>query len=49
MNLKSVQLQLTPEDVSQVLHITLDDDCEQALAFVKTVLAKQVEKALQHH
>lgn len=49
MTLKPVQLPLSVEDVTEILHIALDEDPERALSFVKTVLAKQVEKALQRH
>lgn len=49
MNLKPVHIQLQPDQVNEILHIALDEDPERALAFVKTVLAKQVEKALQRH
>jgi hypothetical protein len=49
MNLKPIQLTLDAEDVRSVLQIALDDDAQQALAFVKTVIAKKVEKALQRH
>ena len=49
MNLKPVQLPLSVDDVTVILHIALDDDPERALNFVKTVLAKQVEKALRRH
>jgi hypothetical protein len=49
MTLKPVQLPLSVEDVTEILHIALDEDPERALNFVKTVLAKQVEKALQRH
>jgi len=49
MNLKPVQIQLETADVQRILQIALDDDTVQALAFVQTVLAKKVEKALQRH
>ena len=49
MNLKPVQLQLETEDVRRVLQVALDDDAQQALALIKTVFAKKVEKALQRH
>ncbi|MDZ7580807.1 MAG: hypothetical protein U5R30_09360 [Deltaproteobacteria bacterium] len=49
MNLKPIQLQLNTEEVRRVLQVALDDDAQQALALVKTVLAKKVEKALQRH
>jgi hypothetical protein len=50
MNIKPIQLQLSSEDVTRILGIALDDDDGgRALDFVKTVLAKKVEKALQRH
>ena len=49
MNLKPVQLRLETEEVRRILQAALDDDSQEALAFVKTVLAKKAEKALQRH
>ena len=49
MNLKRVRIELDPAEIQQVLSIALDDNKEQALAFIKKKLAKQVEKALQPH
>ncbi len=49
MNLKNIHIELDTSDIQQIMSITLDDDRDQALAFIKTRLAKQVEKALQHH
>jgi hypothetical protein len=49
MNLKPVQLQLETEEVRRILQVTLDEDAHQALDFVKNVLAKKVEKALQRY
>lgn len=49
MNLKPVQLQLTIDDIDEIMHISLDDDHDRALIFVKAILAKRVEKALQRH
>ena len=48
-NLKPVQICLKTEEINRVLHAALDDDAQEALAFIKTVLAKKVEKALQRH
>ena len=47
MSLKPIPLTLDTEEVRSVLRIALDDDAQQALAFVKTVLAQKVEKALK--
>ncbi len=49
MNLQPVQLRLDTEEVRRVLQIALDGDARQAVTFVKEVLAKKVEKALQRH
>jgi hypothetical protein len=49
MNLKPVQLQLTTDDIDEIMHISLDDDNDRALIFVKVILAKRVEKALRRH
>lgn len=49
MNLKSVQLRLETDEVRRILQAALDEDASQALALVKDVLAKKVEKALQRH
>lgn len=49
MNLKPVQLRLETEEVRRILQVALDDDAQEALALVKTALAKKVEKALQRH
>ena len=49
MNLKPIQLRLETDEVRRILQVALDDDTQGALALVKTVLAKKVEKALQRH
>jgi hypothetical protein len=49
MNLKPVQLRLETEEVRWILQVSLDDDAQQALVFVKTILARKVEKAHQRH
>ncbi len=49
MNLKKVRIELDTAEIQQVISIALDDDKEQALAFIKKNLVKQVEKALQPH
>lgn len=49
MNVKPIQLTLSAEEVTEILRIALDEDREQALWFMKTVLAKHVEKTLQRH
>ena len=47
MNLKPVQLRLETEEVRGILQASLDDDPQQALTIVKTVLAGKIEKALR--
>lgn len=49
MTLKPVQLRLETEEVRRILQVTLDGDAQAALDFVKNVLARRVEKALQRH
>ena len=49
MNLKRVAIQLEPAQVKEVLKIALDDDADSALDFIKTVLFRQIDKALQRH
>ena len=46
MNLKNVHIELDISDIQKALSIALDDDRDQTQAFIKTRLAKQVEKAL---
>jgi hypothetical protein len=49
MTLKQVNIELSISQVQQVLAISLDDDAEKALEFIKENLLKQVQKALQRH
>jgi len=49
MNLKPAHIELEVNEIKRVFAIALDDDKEQALEFIKQVLAKRVEKALQRH
>lgn len=49
MNVKPIQVPFSAEEVTEILRISLDEDREQALQFMKTVLSKHVEKALQRH
>lgn len=49
MNLKKVQIELDVSEVQQVLAIALDEDKEKALEYIKTRLAKKIEKSLQSH
>ncbi len=47
MNLKPVQIHLEADQVKEILKIALDDDADAALDFVKTVLFRRIDKALQ--
>ncbi|MCA1794017.1 MAG: hypothetical protein ABR534_04560 [Desulfotignum sp.] len=47
MNLKPVQINLGVEDVQTVLTISLDEDKNAALNFIRHRLMKKVEKSLQ--
>ena len=49
MNLKKVLLELSVQDVQEILAIDLDGDSQRALAFIRERLAKHVKKALQPH
>lgn len=49
MILKTVQIELSPMEIQQILAIALDEDKEKALEFMKQTLAKRVEKALTPH
>ncbi|MDZ7667438.1 MAG: hypothetical protein U5K27_19275 [Desulfotignum sp.] len=47
MNLKPVQIDLEIEDVQKVLTISLDEDKNAALNFIRHRLMKKVEKSLR--
>jgi hypothetical protein len=49
MKLKNVQLELNTTEIQQVLAISLDENAADALAFIKDILCKRIEKALQQH
>jgi hypothetical protein len=49
VNLKKVMIELGITDVEKVLRIDMDDDPDEALEFVKEVLAKRVRQSLQPH
>jgi len=49
MNLREVMIELGVPDVEKILSIDMDDDPQQALEFVKEVLAKHVKESLQPH
>ena len=49
MHLRKVRLELEAHEVQQLLAIDLDDDRAGALEFVRKILVKRIEKALQRH
>ena len=49
MNLKKVMIELDVSEVQEILRIDMDEDEEEALAFIKENLAKQVKASLQPH
>jgi len=42
-------IELGISDVERILRIDMDDDPQQALEFVKEVLAKRVKESIQPH
>ena len=49
MNLRKVMIELGIPEVEKVLRIDMDEDPQQALEFVKELLAKRVKESLQPH
>ena len=49
MNLKKVMIELDVSEVQEILRIDMDEDEEEALAFIKENLAKHVKASLQPH
>jgi hypothetical protein len=49
MNLRKVMVELGIPDVEKILRIDMDEDPQQAMEFVKEVLAKRVKASLQPH
>lgn len=49
MNLTKVMIELGVPDVEKILSIDMDEDPQQAMEFVKEVLAKRVKESLQPH
>ncbi len=45
--LKDVQMELTADEVQQVLSIALDEDRDRAVEFIRDHLARKVDKKLQ--
>ena len=49
MMIKSVVLHLSPEETLKLTRILLDEDKEEALAFLKQCLKPQLEQATRDH
>jgi len=47
VNLKKISIELSIDDVKEILRIVLDEDPEDALKFIKNNLLKQVQATLQ--
>lgn len=49
MNLKPAHIELNPAEIQRLFAIAMDDDKDEALTFIKQILAKRVEKILRPH
>jgi len=49
MNIKKVHIEFSASEVQQIMAIQLDGNAGEALAFLRDILYKRVEKALQTH
>ncbi len=49
MRLKNIVLNLTADEVQEILRVDLDGDPAEALELVRSVLAKKVREALKMH
>ncbi len=49
MNIKQVVLNLSPQDTFRLTRILLDDDKDEALAFLKVCLKPQLAEATRDH
>lgn len=49
LNLKDIQIEIKASEAQRILSINLDENPQDALAFIREVLCKRVEKALQSH
>lgn len=47
LRLKDIQMELSTDEVREILSIALDEDREKAMAFIRDHLAKKVDKKLQ--
>jgi len=45
--LKDIQMELSADEVRQILSIALDEDRDSAMSFIRDHLAKKVDKKLQ--
>ncbi len=45
--LKAIQMELSTDEVRQILSIALDEDRDRAMKFIRDHLAKKVDKKLQ--
>ena len=49
MNLKTIHIELNPDEIQCLMAIAMDESRDDALSFIKQTLMKRVEKALQRH
>ena len=47
MNLKKISIELSIDDIKQILRIVLEENPDDALKFIKNNLLKEVQSALQ--
>ena len=47
MNLKKIRIELSIDDIKQILRIVLEENPDDALKFIKNNLLKEVQSALQ--
>ena len=48
-HLSRISLELEPKEIQRLLHIVLDEDCEEALRFLKECLDKKLKDRLRPH
>ncbi len=49
MQVKKVVIQLSPEEVMRFIRIIMDEDWDEALAFLKEVMKPRVDDATREH
>ena len=49
MKVKTVVIQLTPEEVIRFIRILTDEDRDEALAFLKEIMKPRVDNATREH